>query len=118
MLIPLALLGVVRAYPIGLESFPVVAVAEVFSCVDPDGCRTLWDIVRSCLFTIILCTWVSVHPNIPGPKDEWPTVVLRRVGIMLAALIAPEFILVWAIRQRDLAHDLANKHRKGELFVG
>jgi hypothetical protein len=69
--------------------------------------------VWSCLVTILLCTWVSVHPNIPGPDEEWPKITLRRVGIMLAALIAPELVIAWAMRQRLLAHELADKN-KGE----
>jgi hypothetical protein len=62
------------------------------------------------LFTILLCTWVSVHPNIPGPDEEWPRITYRRVGIMLATLIVPELVIAWAIRQRVLAHELAEEH--------
>jgi hypothetical protein len=113
MLIALAILGAVQASPISRESFPIITVAQAASCVDPNGCRTLWNIVWSCLVTILLCTWVSVHPNIPGPDEEWPRITSRRVGIMLAALIAPELVIAWAMRQRLLAHELADKY-KGE----
>jgi hypothetical protein len=113
MLVALAILGAVRAFPMTQAPPPIVTTAQAASCVDGNTCRTLWEIVRSCLFTILLCTWVSVHPNIPGPDEEWPKVTYRRVGIMLTALIAPEFIVAWAMRQRILAHELAEEH-KGE----
>jgi hypothetical protein len=113
MLIALAILGAVRASPASREPSPIVTVAQAASCVDLHGCRTLWNIIWSCLFTLLLCTWVSVHPNIPGPDEEWPRITFRRVGLMLAALIAPEFVILWAIRQRLLAHELAEEH-KGE----
>jgi hypothetical protein len=111
MLVALAILGAVQASPINREPFPIITVAQAASCVDPNGCRTLWNIVWSCLSTIFLCTWVSVHPNIPGPDEERPKITLRRVGIMFAALIAPELVIAWAMRQRALAHELAEKHK-------
>jgi len=84
------------------------------TCDCPNQCRTLWDIVWSCLFTMFLCTWVSIHPNIPSPHEGWVRVTSRRLGVMLAVLIAPELIFSWALRQRILARRLANEHR-GEL---
>ena len=80
---------------------------------DPNGCRSLWDIIWSCLSTMFLCTWVVIHPNIPGPEEPWTKVALRRVGIVTATLIAPEIILSWAVRQLIVAVKLAKKH-KGE----
>jgi hypothetical protein len=107
MLVALTILGAVRASPITRES----------SCSDPNGCRTLWEIVWSCLFTIFLCTWVSVHPNIPSPHELWPKLAVRRFGLMLAALIAPELMVAWAVRQRILAHQLADKYKEGAVVA-
>ncbi|KAJ7848851.1 hypothetical protein B0H14DRAFT_2582815 [Mycena olivaceomarginata] len=45
---------------------------------DPDSnTRTLFGIVSGCLATVSACTWVSVHPNVPGPetgsrRQAWP----------------------------------------------
>ena len=33
--------------------------------------RTMWDSLWSCLATIFACSWVSVHPNIPGPMNVY-----------------------------------------------
>lgn len=66
----------------------------------------------SCFTTIILCTWIAVHPNIPEPIDtqhmgflkrRWYALknfVSERVLLFIVALLVPEYILAWAIRQR------------------
>jgi len=117
MLVILALLAATRASPFGPRSPPIVShdhlqVIEA-SCDDPDGCRSLGDIIRSCIVTILLCTWVSMHPNIPSPDERWPRLALRRVGLMLLSLFVPEAVIAWALRQRQVAAKLAKEY-KGE----
>lgn len=34
-------------------------------CRDVEEYRKLGGIIVSCLTTIFLCTWISVHPNVP-----------------------------------------------------
>jgi len=63
------------------------------------------------MLTIFLCTWVSMHPNIPSPDERWPRVAWRRAGLVLLALIAPEAVIGWALRQRQAAAELAEKHK-------
>jgi hypothetical protein len=117
MILILAILAATRASPLSLTSPPVVSLDQVQvpgpSCDDPNGCRSLEDIIRSCILTILLCTWVSMHPNIPSPDERWPKLAWRRVGLMLLALIAPEAVISWAMRQRRAAAKLAEDH-KGE----
>ncbi|KAH9957251.1 hypothetical protein BC827DRAFT_1270450 [Russula dissimulans] len=115
MIILLAILAATRAYPVGLESPSVLSLDPLRSpsCHDPNNSRSLWDIIRSCAFTLFLCTWVSVHPNIPDPDEGWPRVTIRRLGLMIATLIVPEAIVAWAFRQRLVAGKLAEKY-KGE----
>jgi len=115
MIIILAVLAATRASPVGLQSPPTLSFdqlqARSASCDDPNGCRSLWDIIRSCIVTILLCTWVSMHPNIPGPDERWPRIALRRVGLLLLALFVPEAVIGWALRQRQVAAELAEKHK-------
>ncbi|KAH9959115.1 hypothetical protein BC827DRAFT_1344270 [Russula dissimulans] len=115
MIVLLAILAATRAYPVGLQSSPILSLNRLPSpsCNDPNNCRSLWDIIRSCALTIFLCTWVSVHPNIPSPEEGWPRVTLRRVGLMLATLVVPEAIITWALRQRVAAGKLAKEYREG-----
>ena len=72
--------------------------------------RTIWSIIWSCLVTIFACTWVAVHPNIPDPDEKWHTVASRRVGITFMALIAPELVIMWAMRQLVSARKLAKQY--------
>ncbi|KAI9451248.1 hypothetical protein F5148DRAFT_552871 [Russula earlei] len=113
MIVVLSILAATRASPFGTPSPPLLSLdqSSATSCDDPKGCRSLWDIIRSCAITIILCIWVSVHPNIPSPHERWPRVTVRRIGLMLAALFVPEIMIAWALRQRQLAVALAEEHK-------
>ncbi|KAH9962583.1 hypothetical protein BC827DRAFT_1266825 [Russula dissimulans] len=114
MIIILAILAATRASPLDISS-PLVSrnQPQPSSCSDPLGRRSLWDIIRSCVVTILLCTWAAVHPNIPSPDERWPRIAMRRIGLMIAALVMPEVIIGWALRQRRAAVKLAEEH-KGE----
>ncbi|KAK0491672.1 hypothetical protein IW261DRAFT_102861 [Armillaria novae-zelandiae] len=72
-----------------------------------DSPRTALSILWSSLATIFACIWVSVHPNVPGPKMErkgWLYLnVLRRAELMILSVIAPEFVTIWALRQHSVA---------------
>ena len=99
-------------------------------CGDFGHCRTIWDIVRSCLVTVFSCTWVAVHPNVPCPKkrkasgwiQKWIKNPLlsfaeHRLPLLVCALLVPEFILTWAIRQSLRAREIAHNN-KGEFNSG
>jgi hypothetical protein len=117
MLILLAafyLLHKVLALPIG--PIPTINIEGRASplCDDLRTCRTISDIIWSCIVTIFACTWVAIHPNVPRPglNLRWYSGPLRRTRIMFYALIGPEFIILWAWRQRYIAS------RKSEILQG
>jgi len=74
--------------------------------------RSTLGVLWSCLSTIFLCTWVAIHPNIPGPKDSKLVVLRRRLALMVYALLTPEIMTFWAIRQFRAAKYLAKRHKK------
>ena len=89
-------------------------------CNDLAHCRTIWNIVWSCLVTIFSCTWVAVHPNVPCPKKReangWIERYIRnpllsfvehRLPLFICALLVPEYVLAWAIRQFLKARKIA-----------
>ena len=94
---------------------PVINVRlKASSCNDIHNCRTVWDIVWSCLSTIVLCTWVAVHPNIPSPSEGWFGQAFRRMKIMAITILAPEVTILWAVRQRLIATRLtASRKSRG-----
>jgi hypothetical protein len=56
-----------------------------------------------------------MHPNIPNAEENWFTTVLRRLQLMVMALIAPELVILWEMRQYFAARSLAKKYRS--VFV-
>jgi hypothetical protein len=78
------------------------------TCDDIRECRTLWNIIWSCTATIFACTYVALHLNVPGPKESYLKKLSRKTGIMLLAVIAPELIVSWAMRQWILAQRIKN----------
>jgi hypothetical protein len=52
-----------------------------------------------------------MHPNIPSPDERWPRVAIRRAGLLLLALLVPEAVVGWALRQRQAAAELAGEHK-------
>ena len=53
--------------------------------------RGTWDILSSCIITLILCVWTAVHLNISPPGSFWEP-KLRKVGWLILALLAPEMV--------------------------
>jgi len=85
------------AAPITIDSDNVFLSRETGS---PDLCpRKRWEIIWSCIATILAASWVSVHPNLPHPKDSKVKKAFRRIELMLWAIIMPELIIFWAMRQ-------------------
>ena len=48
-------------------------------CNDLAHCRTIWNIVWSCLATIFSCTWVAMHPTFLAPRSGKRTVGLKDI---------------------------------------
>lgn len=117
----------IDASPISSIDKRVLESNQSNPCTDLTHCRTIWNIVWSCLVTIFSCTWVAVHPNIPCPKkrqskncfQRWIWNPLRsfashRLPLFVCALLVPEYILAWAIRQYLEARVIV-KESKGEF---
>ncbi|KIM24393.1 hypothetical protein M408DRAFT_233237 [Serendipita vermifera MAFF 305830] len=98
-----------------IEAGPIPAsieLGDVASCDGQNSQRTLAGIGWSCLSTIFLCTWVAVHPNVhfrPEKQNQrwferWLWDPLREIltyelSLFIWALLVPEYILGWAVRQ-------------------
>src|ERR1700761_1556437 len=75
------------------------------------GDRTMWNIVRSSLATLITCTWVGYHPNIPGLNETWLQRKARRIKVFVIALLTPEVVVLCAIRQSVAARKMGMEMR-------
>jgi hypothetical protein len=98
----------------------------VSACDDQDPRRSICSIVWSCLFTTFLCTWVAVHPNIAflpekpnaGWCERWIWDPLHhfwsyKLPLFMWALLVPEYILSWSIRQYVAAGRIRKKGERG-----
>lgn len=133
-----------RAVDANITSFPISTIPSSMpsvstnvsipsqSCTDLNNCRTLNQIIVSCLVTILACVWFAVHPNLPAPKPKpsqhpkffvrtaqraWSIVLDQREAaiVFFVALLAPEWILAWALRQAFRAWKLAGELEKARL---
>lgn len=85
------------------------------SCRDLGHCRSIWDIIWSCLATIFSCAWVSLHLNVPeqGKGKLWK--FARRVSAFGVALLAPEWIIARAWEQWETARKIAIEHEGNDF---
>ena len=114
-MIPLLRLAILHFANQGVRALPLAAV-NPSSGSKPT--RTKYDIIRSCILTIFACTWVSVHPNIPrrGRDLKWYSTTVHRVRLTVLALVAPELILAWAMREWIVAYKLGKEYRGVHSF--
>jgi len=108
--------GSSNAIPLAI-SRDAVSDAWLFSSRDASGAqesdmqcpRKRVEIIWSCIATIIAASWVSVHPNLPHPNDSQYRRLLRRVKLMLWAIITPELIVFCSMRQWYRARQMERK---------
>ncbi|KAJ7741657.1 hypothetical protein B0H16DRAFT_1728441 [Mycena metata] len=79
------------------------------TCHVTSNCRTLSDILAGCFTTIFAAIWVSVYPNVLAPRQSMVKLVFRRLGLMMVAVIAPELIVYFAVRQFYAAKELVKE---------
>lgn len=65
----------------------------------PDG-RGTSDILLSSLFTVFICTWVSLHLNVPAEHENYWAQFRRKCRWMIQAIMAPEFVIGFATGQK------------------
>jgi hypothetical protein len=65
-------------------------------CLDT---RTIWNIVLSSLVTVFVCIWLVVRPNVPAFADGILARIKQRTMLLLTAVVAPELIALFAMRQ-------------------
>ncbi|KAK7030823.1 hypothetical protein VNI00_013931 [Paramarasmius palmivorus] len=82
------------------------------ACDDLHGCRNVPGIIWSCFSVVVISTWVSIHPNVPKYGEHTVVVVIKNAVIMFMALIAPEIIVLWAMRQWFSARKITKQFKK------
>ena len=89
------------------------ALSSSASCNDVHDCRTVPSIIFDCASTVLLCTWVALHLDVPkNLQKAWWEKCLRRIKWMMIALLAPEVVfgkafLDWTESCKDLKKKLS-----------
>lgn len=98
-----ALVKVALASPFPHRLLTTSTLANVsngtLSCNDVEHCRTMWEIVWSCVTTISLCTWVSYHPELPNQRFTRARMGIIRVFTVCISFLIPELMMLKAVRQ-------------------
>lgn len=79
---------------------------------DPADARGTWSILSTCIITLALCVYTSLHLNILAPKSSLTTICLMKAKYVVFGLLAPELIVFNAWRQRTVASSLVVRLRK------
>ena len=88
-----------------LRELPAVNITNTTSSTtegwvsSPNGRGTI-DILWACLITTFLCTWTSLHLNLPAPRESHLQRGFRRFRWMIQAFIAPELVVGLATGQK------------------
>ncbi|ORY10985.1 hypothetical protein BCR34DRAFT_601739 [Clohesyomyces aquaticus] len=61
------------------------------------------DILLSCLFTLLICTWTVQHPPVPARTEKWYGKFFRKCRILAITVLAPEMLIGAAMGDRFLA---------------
>jgi hypothetical protein len=96
-LLLLSLLHLALNYPV--SGYLLRSLEEPIPSNPDINTQTLFNIISGCLATVFACTWVSVHPNVPGPNQSKWALAWRRLGLMLVAVIVPEAMAGFSARQ-------------------
>ena len=79
---------------------------------DEPTTRGTWNILSSCLITLSLCLWTTLHLNIPRHKEGAWRQKIRKTGWLLLGLLAPEMLAYTAWYQYRAAHKLDTVMRR------
>ncbi|KIL62377.1 hypothetical protein M378DRAFT_12853 [Amanita muscaria Koide BX008] len=77
--------------------------SPMLQCNDIRHCRTLQSIIYGCFSTVFLCTWTALHLDLSSSP------LLKRVGWMVTATIAPELVFMAAFYDWTNSSDLLEK---------
>ncbi|KAG2040457.1 hypothetical protein BDR03DRAFT_892399 [Suillus americanus] len=110
----LYLVGIIQAAP--TTNTTNTTTSDNFDEAPSFTTRTMWSIVSSSVLTLSACIYSAIHPNIPSLRDSPDGIVRRRFGIMIMALIAPELMVTWAMRQWFSARQVTLKFEKSGYY--
>ena len=98
--------------PILLDTFLLPNATAITSAVgSAPAYRDKFNIVSTCLSTLLICVWTVVHVDIPPTPQPWYLVLLEKIWWLVVGIIAPDFLLYLATAEFIIAvHILRDAH--------
>ena len=85
---------------VSAQANPAAPSGTTYGWVGQPNGRGTFDILWGSIFTIFLCTWTSLHLNIPSLKERRIHQWLRKLRWMMQAIMGPEFVVGFATGQK------------------
>jgi len=81
-----------------------------------DSRRTTYDLVETCIITLILCSWTSIHLDIPGKNDRHHHLraIWQKVQWTITGILCPEMVF-WEARWLCFELEKLKKRREREV---
>lgn len=79
---------------------------------DPTDARGTWSILSTCIITLSLCVYTSLHLNIQAHRSSTATTFFMKTKYVIFGLLAPELIVFNAWRQRTVASSILARLRR------
>jgi hypothetical protein len=73
--------------------------------------RGTWDLIVSCVLTLVICVWSALHLNVPVDTSRLRERNTRRLRWVLLGIFAPEVVVSTAFAQFLTARWLRNEIR-------
>lgn len=64
--------------------------------------RGTFNIITSCVVTLVLCVWTAIHPDVVHNVKPWQR-YRKKIGWMFKALLAPDRVIIHSYNQRQEA---------------
>lgn len=80
-----------------------------------EDARSTASLLLSCLSTILICTWSALHPNVPPEGHSMCQAFRYRSTFVFLTLVAPEYVVACAFREKSVAHSLTNRLQKDSV---
>lgn len=74
--------------------------------------RGTWDLIVSCVLTLVICVWSALHLNVPVETSRLKGRNIRRLRWILLGIFAPEVVVSTAFAQYLTARSLRSEIRK------
>lgn len=73
--------------------------------------RGTWDLIVSCVLTLMICVWSALHLNVPVKQSKLKDRNVRRLRWILLGIFAPEVVVSTAFAQYLTARWLLSEIR-------